>query len=199
MTNDGAKKDENIEEYLRLREVWAKYVEGLVERAGRKPGRVIGLIGSKQTVLTLQQWAETMVEANARGPRILVDPAGVRWQVGIAAVEHRNTRWMALRGKAEEELSYLMEVRSVKELARYMAERAGAVDVVPWGDMDNDEAILAYESNGYGIAPVTYADDLEDEDQVDFSIRSKSSVTGRKIDVWFAALKIPDPAKPACR
>ena len=144
----------------------------------------------KPTVLTFRQWAEAMVEADARGPRVFVDPAGARWQVGIAAVEHRSTRWMALRGKAEEELSYLMEVRSVKELARYMAERAGAVDVVPWGDMDNDETVLAYESKGYGIAPVTYADDLEDEDQVEFSIRSKSSVSGRKTDVWFVALKV---------
>ena len=184
------KKDERIEEYLRLRQIWAKYVDGLVERAGTKPGRVIGLADPKPTVLTLRQWAETMVAADARGPRIFVDEKGVRWQVGIAAVEHRNTRWMALRGKAEEELSYLMEVRSVKELARYMAERAGAVDVVPWSDVDNDETILAYESKGYGIAPVTYADDLEDEDQVEFSIRSKSSVTGRKIDVWFVALKV---------
>ena len=56
--------------------------------------------------------------------------------------------------------------------------------------MDNDETILAYESKGYGIAPVTSADDLEDEDLVEFSIRSKSSVTGRKIDVWFVALKV---------
>ena len=183
-------KDEHVEEYLRLRQLWAKYVDGLVERAETKPGRVIGLADPKPTVLTLRQWAETMVEADARGPRVFVDPAGVRWQVGIAAVEHRNTRWMALRGKAEEELSYLMEVRSVKELARYMAERAGVVDVVPWGDVDNDKTILAYESNGYGIAPVSYADDLEDEDQVDFSIRSRSSVTGRKIDVWFVALKV---------
>ena len=189
-TNGETKKDEHIEEYMRLRKVWAKYVDGLVERAGTKPGRVIGLADPKPTVLALRQWAETMVEADARGPRIFVDPAGTRWQVGIAAVEHRSTRWMALRGKAEEELSYLMEVRSVKELARYMAERAGAVDVVPWGDVDNDETILAYESKGYGIAPVTYADDLEDEDQVEFSIRSKSSVTGRRIDVWFVALKV---------
>lgn len=190
MTSVEIKKDERIEEYLRLRNVWAKYVDSLVERAGTRPGRVIGLADPKPTVLTLRQWAETMVEAGARGPRIFVDPVGARWQVGIAAVEHRSTRWMALRGKAEEELSYLMEVRSVKELARYMAERAGAVDVVPWGDVDNDESILAYESKGYGIAPVTYADDLEDEDQVEFSIRSKSSVTGRKIDVWFVALKV---------
>ena len=189
-TNEETKKDERVEEYLRLRNVWAKYVDGLVERVGTKPGRVIGMADPKPTVLTLRQWAETMVEADARGPRVFVDPAGTRWQVGIAAVEHRNTRWMALRGKAEEELNYLMEVRSVKELARYMAERAGAVDVVPWGDVDNDETILAYESKGYGIAPVTYADDLEDEDQVEFSIRSKSSVTGRKIDVWFVALKV---------
>ena len=183
-------KDEHIEEYLRLRKVWAKYVDGLVERAGTKPGRVIGLADPKPTVLTIRQWAETMVEADARGPRIFVDEKGVRWQVGIAAVEHRSTRWMALRGKAEEELAYLMEIRSVKELARYMAERAGAADVVPWGDVDNDETVLAYESKGYGIAPVTYADDLEDEDQVEFSICSKSSVTGRKIDVWFVALKV---------
>ena len=183
-------KDEHIEEYLRLRKVWAKYVDGLVERAGTKPGRMIGLADPKPTVLTLRQWAETMAEADARGPRVFVDPAGARWQVGIAAVEHRSTRWMALCGKAEEELAYLMEVRSVKELARYMAERAGAVDVVPWGNVDNDETILAYESKGYGIAPVTYADDLEDEDQVEFSIRSKSNVTGRKIDVWFVALKV---------
>lgn len=190
MSSEERKRDEHIEEYLRLRKVWAKYVDGLVERAGTKPGRVIGLADPKPTVLTLRQWAETMVEADARGPRIFVDPAGVRWQVGIAAVKHRHTWWMALRGKAEEELSYLMEVRSVKELARYMAERAGAVDVVPWGDVDNDETILAYESKGYGIAPVTSADDLEDEDQVEFSIRSKSSVTGRKIDVWFVALKV---------
>ena len=189
-TNEETKKDERIEEYLRLRKVWAKYVGGLVERAGTKPGRVIGFVDPKPTVLTLRQWAETMVEADARGPRVFVDPAGERWQVGIAAVEHRSTRWMALRGKAEEELGYLMEVRSVKELARYMAERAGAVDVVPWGDVDNDETILAYESKGYGIAPVTSADDLEDEDLVEFSIRSKSSVTGRKIDVWFVALKV---------
>lgn len=185
-----AKNDVCIEEYLRLRNVWAKYVDSLVERARTRPGRVMGFADPKPTVLTLRQWAETMVAADARGPRIFVDPAGVRWQVGIAAVEHRSTRWMALRGKAEEELSYLMEVRSVKELARYMAERAGAVDVVPWGDVDNDETILAYESKGYGIAPVTYADDLEDEDQVEFSIRSKSSVTGRKTDVWFVALKV---------
>lgn len=183
-------KDERIEEYLRLRQIWAKYVDGLVERVGAKPGRVIGLTDPKPTVLTLRQWAETMAEADARGPRVFVDPAGVRWQVGIAAVEHRSTRWMALRGKAEEEINYLMEVRSVKELARYMAERAGVVDVVPWGDVDNDETILAYESKGYGIAPVTSADDLEDEDQVEFSIRSKSSVTGRKINVWFVALKV---------
>ena len=189
-TNEETKKDERVEECLRLRKVWAKYVDGLVERAGTKPGRVIGLADPKPTVLTLRQWAETMVEADARGPRVFVDPAGMRWQVGIAAVEHRNTRWMALRGKAEEELNYLMEVRSVKELARYMAERAGAVDVVPWSDVDNDETILAYESKGYGIAPVTYADDLEDEDQAEFSIRSKSSVTGRKTDVWFVALKV---------
>ena len=189
-TTEETKKDERIEEYLRLRKVWAKYVDGLVERAGTKPGRVIGLPDPKPTVLTLRQWAETMVEAGARGPRIFADPAGARWQVGIAAVEHRSTRWMALRGKAEEELNYLMEVRSVKELARYMAERAGAVDVVPWGDVDNDETVLAYESKGYGIAPVTYADDLEDEGQVEFSIRSKSNVTGRKIDVWFVALKV---------
>lgn len=99
MTNDGAKKDEHVEEYLRLRQIWAKYVDGLVERAG-------------------------------------------------------------------------------------------AVDVVPWGDVDNDETILAYESKGYGIAPVTYADDIEDKDQVEFSIRSRSSVTGRKIDVWFVAMKV---------
>ena len=192
-------KDDRIEEYQRLRKVWAKYVDGLVERAGTKPGRVIGSADPKPTVLTLSQWAETMVEADVRGPRVFVDPEGVRWQVGIAAVEHRSTRWVALRGKAEEELGYLMEVRSVKELARYMAERAGAVDVVPWGDVDNDETILAYESKGYGIAPVTSADDLEDEDQVEFPIRSKSSVTGCKIDVWFVALKMPDPAKPTCR
>ena len=189
-TTEETKKDERIEEYLRLRKVWAKYVDSLVERDRTRPGRVIGLADPNPTVLTLRQWAETMVEADARGPRIFVDPAGMRWQVGIAAVEYRSTRWMALRGKAEEELNYLMEVRSVKELARYMAERAGAVDVVPWGDVDNDETILAYESKGYGIAPVTYADDLEDEDQVEFSIRSKSSVTGRKIDVWFVALKV---------
>lgn len=189
-TTEETKKDERIEEYLRLRKVWAKYVDGLVERAGTKPGRVIGLADPNPIVLTLRQWAETIVEADARGPRVFVDSAGVRWQVGIAAVEHRNTRWMALRGKAEEELGYLMELRSVKELARYMAERAGAVDVVPWGDVDNDETVLAYESKGYGIAPVTYADDLEDEDQVEFSIRSKSNVTGRKIDVWFVALKV---------
>ena len=190
MTSEETKKGERIEEYLRLRKVWAKYVDGLVERAGTKPGRVIGLADPKPTVLTLRQWAETMVEADARGPRVFVDPTGARWQVGIAAVEHRSTRWMALRGKAEEEINYLMEVRSVKELARYMAERAGAVDVVPWGDVDNDETILAYESKGYGIVPVMSADDLEDEDQVEFSIRSKSSVTGRKIDVWFVALKV---------
>lgn len=189
-TTEETKKDERIEEYLRLRKVWAKYVDGLVERAGTKPGRVIGLADPNPIVLTLRQWAETIVEADARGPRVFVDSAGVRWQVGIAAVEHRNTRWMALRGKAEEELGYLMELRSVKELARYMAERAGAVDVVPWGDVDNDETVLAYESKGYGIAPVTYADDLEDEGQVEFSIRSKSNVTGRKIDVWFVALKV---------
>ena len=199
MTSDETKKDDRIEEYQRLRKVWAKYVDGLVERAGTKPGRVIGFDDPKPTVLTLRQWAETMVEVDARGPRVFVDPAGVRWQVGIAAVEHRSTRWMALRGKAEEEINYLMEVRSVKELARYMAERAGVVDVVPWGDVDNDETILAYESKGYGIAPVTSADDLEDEDQVEFSIRSKSSVTGHKIDVWFAALKIPNRVGSACR
>ena len=190
MSSEERKRNEHIEEYLRLRNVWAKYVASLVERARTRPGRVIGLADPKPTVLTLRQWAETMVEADARGPRVFVDSAGVRWQVGIAAVEHRNMRWMALRGNAEEELGCLMEVRSVKELARYMAERAGVVDVVPWGDVDNDKTILAYESNGYGIAPVSYADDLEDEDQVDFSIRSRSSVTGRKIDVWFVALKV---------
>ena len=189
-TSVEAKNNVCAEEYLRLRKVWAKYVDGFVERAGTRPGRVIGLADPKPTVLTLRQWAETMVEADARGPRIFVDPAGTRWQVGIAAVEHRNMRWMALRGKAEEELGYLMEIRSVKELARYMAERAGTVDVVPWGVVDDDESILAYESKGYGIAPVTYADDLEDEDQVEFSIRSMSSATGRKIDVWFVALKV---------
>lgn len=28
------------------------------------------------------------------------------------------------------------------------------------------------------------------KDQVEFSIRSRSSVTGRKIDVWFVAMKV---------
>ena len=55
MTNDGAKKDEHVEEYLRLRQIWAKYVDGLVERAGTRPGRVIGLADPKPTVLTLRQ------------------------------------------------------------------------------------------------------------------------------------------------
>lgn len=41
VTSEEAKKDEHIEEYLRLRKVWAKYVDGLVERAGTKPGRMI--------------------------------------------------------------------------------------------------------------------------------------------------------------
>ena len=96
-TTEETKKDERIEEYLRLRKVWAKYVDGLVERAGTKPGRVIGLADPNPIVLTLRQWAETMVEAGARGPRIFADPVGARWQVGIAAVENRNTRWMAIR------------------------------------------------------------------------------------------------------
>ena len=84
-------------------------------------------------------------------------------------------------------------LRLRKVWAKYVdgfVERAGAVDVVPWGDVDNDETILAYESKGYGIAPVTYADDIEDKDQVEFSIRSRSSETGRKIDVWFVAMKV---------
>lgn len=41
-TSEEAKKDERIEEHLRLRKVWAKCVDGLVERAGTKPGRVVG-------------------------------------------------------------------------------------------------------------------------------------------------------------
>ena len=97
-TSVEAKNNVCVEEYLRLRKVWAKYVDGFVERAGTRPGRVIGLADPKPTVLTLRQWAETMVEADARGPRIFVDPAGTRWQVGIAAVEHRNMRWMWCRG-----------------------------------------------------------------------------------------------------
>ena len=97
MSSEERKRDEHIEEYLRLRKVWAKYVDGLVERAGTKPGRVIGLADPNPIVLTLRQWAETIVEADARGLRVFVDSAGVRWQVGIAAVKHRNTRWMAIR------------------------------------------------------------------------------------------------------
>ena len=184
------RKDETVEECLRLRKVWAKYVDGLVERAGTKSGRVTDSVVPKPTVLTLRQWAETMVEADVRGPRVFVDPTGVRWQVGIAAVEHRSTWWKSLCGKKLDVLAYMMEVRSVKELARYMAERAGTVDIVPQGDLDNDESILAYASNGYGLFPVSHNNDLEKSDLVEFSILTKSNVSGRKIDVWFVALRM---------
>lgn len=177
-------------DYLRLRKAWAKYAEDLVEKAAKKPGRVTAIADPPPSVMTLRQWAETMVEAGALGPRVFIDKSGVRWQVGIAAMEHRNTRWLVLFGKAEEELAYLMEVRSVREMTRYMAERAGVVEVVPWGDVNADESILAYESNGWGLSPVVYADDLEAEDEVVFSIRSKSVATGRKNDFWFTALRI---------
>lgn len=183
-------KEERIEEYLRLRQIWAKYVDDIVERAGTKPGRVIGLADPGSSTQTLKQWAKAKVKEDARGPQVFIDKEGVRWQVGIAAVEHRSTRWMAVRGKMMEELNYTMEIRSVRELAVYMAERAGAIEVVSWEDVDNDETILAYDSKGYGISPVVYADDLEEEEVVLFSIRSKSSETGRKLDIWFAAMKV---------